>query len=463
VSTLSLTPLTGFAQTPFWIGGAVEIDLTGGGIVGDLCIRDATGASGTISFVLADNFQVHDILNGAGHSLGEPLRDGPADGVAHYRVPTDPGRPGAEDFAKICVRYSGVFPVHDVATGGHREDDRSERVAFNGRTVRARGISRWYPAPTRPDLGVISEAVSFDVVVTCAGCTMLYVNGGDPTPGPTARFRSHEPREFLLYAGDLPVVHAEGLRIIGEDVDPRTVARFRHWLGEIQAFYSMLLDEPFGEELDVLRITPLRVERRGQLWGFYSDPALALIGMSIPEFVRILDGPDRPARQAVFGFLSHELAHRYFGWRIGSDSPARDLFGEPFANLLELRAIRHFFGEEAYRREVRALREGVPGASSFASLPNAGPSDFAEPRYRYGYAPLLLLALEAEIGEPAMTGLMRQLLDASGEERAAGDFSLLRVAAERAGIDPARWERWENECVAPPARGNRCLERVGAE
>ena len=47
-------------------------------------------------------------------------------------------------------------------------------------------------------------------------------------------------------------------------------------------------------------------------------------------------------RYGSIGFLAHELAHRYFGWDFGLRSRQRELFGEPFASFLELKAIRRF-------------------------------------------------------------------------------------------------------------------------
>jgi hypothetical protein len=461
---MMVIPRSGQAQgpAPAAVAGSVRIDLAAGGIAADICFRNPPARDG-VSFILQEAFELSGVWRTDQEEVeivsAEPL---PAGGGVHYTLGhgshTDGSAPGDGD---LCVGYAGTFPTFDVARGGFREDDRSELIAFNGRSLRARGISRWYPAITYPELGVIAEATAFDLEVECAECTWIHVNGGSPAPGPIARFHSSEPRELLLLAGDFPVQEIDGVHFLGEVVAADTARMFLGTLKEIQDFYADLLGIPFGPQPDILRITPLRVERRGQLWGFFSDPGLALIGMSIGEFVRILNGPERPARRSVFGFLTHELAHRYFGWRVGMTSPFREMYGEPFASYLELKAVRHFQGDGAYRQAVRGMREGVIGADGFVSLSAAGPEEFAVSRYRYGYAPLLLLALENEIGEAAMIEILRTLLLAPDEERAAADYPFLRDAALKAGAAAESVEFWETECVSVPVPQNSCLRRVG--
>jgi len=457
-------PITLTAQATPLLTGAVRIDLGGGRLAGTICVRGAMEPGRDLTFVLNAQLRVTQLRGRDGRPLEPPVASPSSDGhTQHYTVrrPADENVNVREGSPEVCIDYSGEFPIDDVAAGRYRAEDRSELVAFNGRTLRARGISRWYPALSDPSLGVISESTAFDLEVSCVDCEWLYVNGGPVAAGPTARFTSLDARELLLLAGDFPVVEVDGSLIIGEAVAADTARMFLAALEEIQEFYSGFLEIPFGPQPDILRIIPLREERRGHLWGFFSDPALALIGMPLGEFVRILRGPDRPVRRSISGFLAHELAHRYFGWNIGSHGPFRDMFGEPFASYLELKAVRHFSDERSYREAVRSLRESVVGSESLTPLTRAGPSDFAVHRYRYGYAPLLLFALEDEVGEAAMKRLLREILLSPPSERLGADYPFLQRAAMRAGITPDSWVRWERDCVMQPLPGNDCLAGAG--
>src|SRR5690606_19661843 len=163
-------------------------------------------------------------------------------------------------------------------------------------------------------------------------------------------FESSEPRELLLAAGNLSVARAGGVTFIGSPVAADSAEAFAGILHEVSGFLESYTRVPFGSPPDVLGIAPADAPRRGSLWGFLGDPALALSGMSIPELLTAVERPGSSSRRQVLGFLSHELAHRYFAWRLGAGTAQRDLFGEPFAVYLELKAVRHFFGEAEYLR-----------------------------------------------------------------------------------------------------------------
>jgi hypothetical protein len=182
--------------------------------------------------------------------------------------------------------------------------------------------------------------------------------------------------------------------------------------------------------------------------------------MSIPEFVRTLEGPGSRARRTLVGFFAHELAHRYFGWTLGAGSPQRDLFGEPFATYLEMKAIRHFHGEEVYAGALRRLRDRVLRGAEPTPLPSATFADFALSSYRYGYLPVMLLTLEAEIGEIAMRRLLGAMVAASPTDRYWADYEFIARTARDTGVPAEQWRRWEERCLTSSIRDNPCVAEI---
>jgi hypothetical protein len=447
------------AQSNQVLTGRVDIDLPGGSISADVCLSGLPAAGDTLSLVLNRAYTIKGI-NGAAEPpvLMELEPGGAAIRYTFLREPSDAVAPASRE-AAVCLEYGGSHPVYDIAAGDYRSEDASSVIAFNGSTVRARGASRWYPVAFHRGTRLAEEAVAFRLEIVCAACELIYVNGGAPSPGPNARFTSREPREIFLVAGRLPLTTVHGGRIIGESVAPDSAAAFLRTLEQIQEFYSDYLRIPFGPPADIVRIEAVREPRRGQIWGFFSDPALTLMGMTIPEFVEILEDPEHRAHRSLFGLLAHELAHRYFGWGIGYASPQRELFGEPFATVLELEAVRQLLGEEQYLASVRALRNRAGAGPAPRPLDEAGPEDFAFDSYRYGFAPFALVGLQETIGTERMRALIASIVTAPAHRLAVADFAFLKSLAFQVGVSSAEWADWEDRCVRADEPNESCLRR----
>lgn len=434
----SLTPAAA-AQSPIpipHITGRVVVALDDGRIAADLCLANTPVHGDSVTIVLNRAFAIERVVG-----VSSPVSSAsPEPGNAAIRHTFGSVRTPDGSVTPICLRYSGEFPVHDVAAGDYRETDDSSVIAFTGDLMRARGISRWHPTTFDPGTGLSAEAVTYAVEIECAACEKILVNGLGAEPGPAASFESSEPRELLLIAGDLAVREAGGVEFIGLETSEESAGSLAATLGSIVEYLQAYVGVPYGDAPRIVTIPAARAPRQGQLWGFMSDPSLVLIGMTVPEMVGALEGSER-SRQAMLGFLAHELAHRHFGWRLGGGSAQRDLFGEPFATYLELKAVRHFVGPEAYDRALARLR-GRAERLDVPRLIEAGANDFALAEQRYVHAPAALFALEDQIGENAMRMILVELLRAPPAERYRADIEFLGEAARRAGVTEQAWRAW---------------------
>ena len=447
VVACAVGPRGAAAQTA---SGSLAIELRTGSIAGEVCLTPLQVDSRRARRRPPRADTIH-ILPNAALALeavdGNPptiLRREPEPGGATvlYHLERSSGSPSPP-----CFTYGGTLPVYDVGSGVYREDDASSLIAFNGKNVRARGAARWLPTPFDPVIGLPVEALALDLRIACSDCAAIYLNGAEPQAGPTASFRSREPREPLLLAGNLPIYASSSGRVIGERPRPEDADALFTSLGYLADFYSAFTGVPFGPLPEIVRVDPLRRNRRGQLWGFFSDPALALIGSDVEFFARVLGDPRDRRHPPVFAFVAHELAHRYFGWRFGLRSPQRDLFGEPIATYLELKAVRHFRGPEAYERALGSLRENAIRSSPETPLHSSGPLDYRQDDYRYAFAPAVLLSLEQAIGEDAMRRTLRELILAPASERETASFDWLLAVAFRAGAPPGAIDAWKTRCT----------------
>lgn len=441
------------------VTGGLAIGLSHGTLNGDFCLTP-TVITDTVTFVLNRSLAVLS-LRGA-RLLPELTTEQPGGAAFRYRALREPPSTVASA-DPICVVYEGAETVYDISEKEYRPTDGSEVIAFNGKTVRARGYARWYPAIYDPVMDQTTESEVFRVTIRCDECRSIYVNGAPPLPGPEVTVDSDGRRELFLLAGDFEIREIEGWTVIGEGAPSDSIAAFLRNLIEIQRFQESYLGVPFGERRVLLRSDPVRAPRRGRLWGFYSDPTLSLVGMSISEFVSALEGRPPTARRSILGLMAHELGHRYFGWALGWLSPHREIFGEPLAVYLELKTVRHFLGEEVYRRSVESLANRVLRGDPPTPLSRSTPTTFAYDSYRYGYVPLQMLALESLIGEDRMRRLLRTMLEAPEEDRATADLDFMQRSAVRVGVTGEEWARWLGECAETPPRESSCIRALAGD
>ncbi len=103
-------------------------------------------------------------------------------------------------------------------------------------------------------------------------------------------------------------------------------------------------------------------------------------------------------------------------------------------------------GDTAYHARLKAYhQEVIKGPAPLPLDRLAERPSAADDRYRYG--PLLLVALEREVGAQRMGRLLHAIPTAPAGE--AREYALLHRAALEAGVPGAVWRRWEERCVRP--------------
>ncbi len=436
------------AQAPH-LAGAVDLDLPRGLIAADVCLSNLPERD-TLHFVLNRGLNIKSVRNAAGVALpllGD-LKLQPGDVGLRYAVQDTTKASGT-----ICVAYTGAYPVYNIQADSFRSSDNSGVIAFNGRTVRARGETFWYPVLYDPAMDRLHGGVTYGLRVRCPTCAAVYLNGSPPQRGPDAEHRSAEPREALLFAGEFPVAQVGGSVFLGEQIAADTARAFRTEFDRIARFYADFLKVPYGRGAVFIRVRPVRRERYGQLWGFSAWPTFGFAGLSFGDFTQALRDTSA-ARAPLLGFLAHEMAHYYFGTVLSSSGAYEQFYSEPFANYLGLKAIRRFIGEDAYRSGLRTHYQNVLAGPELPPLDRADRHALSSDPYRYQYGPLLLFALEREIGEARMRALLHALLTAP--DRAVADYAFLRRKALEVGVPAAVWERFERQCVQAGPRAG-CL------
>ena len=181
--------------------------------------------------------------------------------------------------------------------------------------LRAAEQTRWYPTLFDSATTATEQLVSYDLRVRCPTCRSIYLNGADPVHDTAGRFTSTTPRQLMLYAGDFPVQQTPTVTFIHGKADDRTAQVFSDAIARVGKFYERLLGVPYGERPVLLSFESVsRRIRPGQVdWQFVTWPTITFSGGV--DFDQLLDttGPTPRVPDWLWGSLSHEMAHYYFG------------------------------------------------------------------------------------------------------------------------------------------------------
>jgi hypothetical protein len=423
------------AQTPH-LTGTVDIDLPRGLLAGDLCVSNLPRED-TLRFLLRNGLNVASIRDGKGDAVKfEGDYDGRLVGEGlEYTLPDSMPRP-----EKLCMAYTGAYPVYQKRD---RVDDSKGLIAFNGRTVRATEQSKWYPVFYDADADWLYQDVTYQLRVTCRGCATIYLNGSRPRPGPTVTAQSAVPRPLLLLAGAFSQREVDGTRYLNSTISEAEAWEFGKRVTAIKRFYEAYLRIPYQDSITFLDLEPVRQLGARDNWAFTTWPTIAFAGRNVKEMLQSLQVGDDA------GFLHHELAHYYFGSLRSPRGPYFWFFVESTTEFLALKALQHFGGDAMYQERLHKYYRDLGHFDEVSPVPldRITAKDQMDQFYRYRYGPLLLVALEQEIGSERMGDLFHQLLTAPADLNL--DYQTLTRSLRSLGVPTETWRRFEERCIHP--------------
>jgi len=327
----------------------------------------------------------------------------------------------------IQLKYVGMYPV---ITDSSSAVDWRGNIAFNGSTLRADGIqSAWCPILYDVKTDTRHDKVTYDLDITCADCKVIYLNGSEPVTGTRAQLKSNVPQDPTLFAGNFEAVAVNGNYFLNPDATVEELTGLEKTLRSYQDYLAQKLAIPYQGKATYIRTTPVS---KNNSWLFASYPTIVSVnwGDGMKAFVSKTEGP------GYLQYMAHELAHFYFGSYRNFNSELGDMLAEGFSEYLALHITRTLISDSMYRENIvdkaRALRnlEAMP-MSQIRSK-----NDYRNRElYVYYYAPLILLALEKELGEAKMWEWMKLLLQSPA---VFTNYQLVEQTLEKVLHDKAR-------------------------
>ncbi|HMQ08669.1 MAG TPA: tetratricopeptide repeat protein [Saprospiraceae bacterium] len=337
---------------------------------------------------------------------------------------------------KIKVQYTGKFPVIDDISKASEWGDWKGNIAFNHMSVRADGLqTAWYPILYDVKAEYQYSEVRYDITISCADCTAIYLNGSNPYKGSIANFSSEVPVEIFLMAGIYDFIDQNGLIALNTFLDENELKVVDDKMQTIMNYYESYTGIPYGGKMVLVQNTPV-----SQLnsWFFVSFPSLVSITHNRENGLERLTDPLSP----LWGTMAHEAAHYYFStskFNSGIDL----ILTEGFAEYMSLKASISMLGIDFYREKIVEKLKSIgkfepqPLSSLKTRLDYKPQND----RYVYHYMPLLLIAIEMYIGEEAMWLWINRLLT---EPFSQSNFEFVFTCLERVISNPVLADQIKN-------------------
>ncbi|MDR3697947.1 hypothetical protein [Mucilaginibacter sp.] len=308
---------------------------------------------------------------------------------------------------ELELKYVGMFPIADSARGYSVQDWRGN-VAFNGYSVRADGLqSAWYPVLYDMKKQARYENVKYDLNITCSDCSTLFLNGNKPVKGQKARFVSDVPRPLTMYCGRYDVAEINGTAILNPDMDKTQQKSFINTINNYKHYYEENLGIPYKEDITFIQTTPTAAPDHAFL--FVSYPVIMNIGIGKYGLNSMFD---KKRGDYYKPYLAHELGHYYFGTYLRTNTSFGHVVDEGFAEFLSLKATKNLFVDSIYQKIIKNKLKSLEKfkAKPFSLIKND--DDFNNRNlYVYTYAPVILMAIEKEIGEKSMWLWMKNMLN----------------------------------------------------
>ncbi len=354
----------------------------------------------------------------------------------------------------LRIKYTGAFPVMTDTVTMYDYNDWKGNIAFNGQSIRAAEQTSWYPILYDKKNDVVLDAYTFDVTVTCEDCETMYMNGDSPKKGTVNRFTSKLPVKMMLFAGNYPFVQKAGINYLNTALSAEEYALLGKWSNGITGFYAKKLGIPFGDNVTYMESAPSS-KKNG--WMFVTYPTVAIMGR-YGGLHNLFKKGNSPVAidSSYFSYIAHELGHYYFGTLFSPNSDLKWMFLEGTTEYISLQYTRAVLGENEYRKLIAKYIVEVKDMKGYIPLRDIKQSDEITEDYRYRLVPLLLTALEKQIGIEAVWVWLSSVVK---DRAATTNYAYFKNSLLKAGMSETAFAAFEARFIV----NDKAVENLIAE
>lgn len=443
------------------IRGNVDISITKGTIACDFFVTDLPDVKNYV-IRLNSGMNLH-YFKDVGRSNDALYYDADtkdsimSDETKAYFVHENRGNPARYLPKELEIKYMGMYPVIRDSVSGYMGADWRGNVAFNGYSVRAEGLQGcWYPVLYDKDTRVRYTDVRYNINVTCKDCSVLFVNGSKPVRGTKANLVSTNPRQMALYCGKFKANESNGVWLLNSDMQKADEQKLFTTAKSYQDYYVKQTGIPFNGSLSFIQTTPVANPKN---WGFAFFVAPTTINVAVGKYgmASMFNAANGPNNKKT---MAHELAHYYFGSLLTTDGEFGHVVDESFAEYMALNLTKNLESDQDYREvlqkritPLKYLHNYKPWAQVVKEA-DYGNREY----YLYYYGPVLLTAIEKEIGEEPMRQWLRLML---ADKPQHTDYNFVLSTFKKAVHDTALQEKVIGSYFTSTSALNTAIAKIG--
>lgn len=425
--------------SPF-ISGTVTIDIESGFLEADLLVSDLP-MQNEYSIWLNSGFNIKSISNrdqSYNYTFRKEYKSDQSEEAFQYFL-KESSSEGKTAIDAIRLKYVGVFPVLSDTSEMNEWGDWKGNIAFNGKTIRATEQSVWYPILYNSKGQKAFTNVRYDLRFNCTDCKAIYLNGNQPAYTKKAEFKSDKPVPLLLFAGSFKFTKTRNNTFINTSMTEEQMNVFNTSINQVKKYYERKIGISYGDHIFFLEASPVSLKNA---WAFVTYPTIANIFPNQYNlgYENTIDIETKTLKENIYTpFIFHELAHYYFGNYMSPSGPLMWFFTEGVTEYVSLKASKDIIGQNIYREKLKAYLDIKAQAKNLIPLSEIKEKGQIDEYYRYGFAPLLLTAMEVEFGEELMWHWINEVLKNSSEN----NYQYFKSTLLRSGLQERDFKKFE--------------------
>lgn len=313
---------------------------------------------------------------------------------------------------KYNYRHNFIFKM--IA----KKKDWMGNMAFTDSSLRASWSTAWYPILYDTANAIFYSEFTYDIRIECKDCKTIYLNGSLPVSNTIADFKSDTPVPLLLYAGAFDFRVNEGRLFVNSPFSPDMEKSINEYIKSVETFYEDKLQIKYSANVSIVYARPTN---KKSSWYFISFPSI--VAVDINKDFAFDSGNSNKLNQSFAECMTHEIGHYYFGSKFFPNNTLFWVFLEGFTEYMALKANQSVLSSKLYDDNIKKYIQQTKDLT-FIPLPKITDKEQIDFKYRYKYIPLLLTAIEKEIGEENMWKWLNIILNK--ERNTQTDYNFFR-------------------------------------
>jgi hypothetical protein len=339
----------------------------------------------------------------------------------------------------IIIDYTGAFPTYKNGEVNKYGDDMGV-IAIKNNILRATSQSVFIPELFDRKTKRTIIGFTYDFVITCSKVENIYINSLAPQTGKILYFKTTNPVEFLIYAGQYKIKHQGNLYLLNTNLADKCVIVLSKKIQQISNYYAKIMNKPYDANVTLGQIFSIGPENQYPNWGFTVTPTIV---MDLDLLGSRVDTNTQNLSKGDFEIIAHEMAHKYNA-KIRVTNNLWRFYNESVAQYLALKSVEELMSKQDYQsclKKSSFVNHYQKG--SFPTFNEMETTNQDITSAAYDYYSLYLVGFEKLFGKSKTLLLLQQFI--KNKDQFTPDSNYFKLCAMDAGITESDWNDFDNK------------------